>query len=148
MLPSSSNSTVGLYPRWISMYLTPWTAPVLHPLNVNSCVSNEVSFNSLRFAFSLSFWHWSWWSISLSDGHSSSHISHGKAMTMLPLSWANFFRFRRRLRSSDRLTSCLFWRKLFARNPFLFLRDHLRHLIILQRKSRCCYWWKCFINIF
>ena len=61
-------------------FLTPWTATVLHSLNANSCASNDVSFNSLRLPFSLSFRHWSWWSMSLSDGHSSSHISHGKAM--------------------------------------------------------------------
>ena len=35
-------------------------------------------------------------------------ISHGKATTMFSLSCANFFRFRRRLRMPDRLTSRLF----------------------------------------
>ena len=87
----SSNLVVGLYPRWTSIYLTLWTAPVLHPLNANSCVLNEIPFNSLRFLFSLSFRHWSSWSISLSEGHSSSYIPHGKATTMFSLSCANLF---------------------------------------------------------
>ena len=71
-------------PNYCSVYL-PDNLPnsVLYSLSANSRAWNEVSFNSLRFAFSLSFRHWGWRSINLSDGHSSSHIWHGKAILIV-----------------------------------------------------------------
>ena len=149
-----SNSSVGLHPRWTSKYLIPWTgneSPVLHPLNANSCLKLSIfRYHSTHFvSYFLSLF-----GIEVDDPSASPTDTVPRIFHMVKLQQCYrfrapvFFRYRRRWRPPDRLTSPLFWRELFSRYPFLFLWDHICPLIILQRKSGCCNWWKCAINNF